>query len=280
MHEFLSRLKTMIFSKLQSVVETTDISILSFYALSQSECKISLLNVTDFSVKIYVKFIILNNVERLKTELNLQELTNQSNYFNIEKSNDVDSVYLPVRLQFAVPRQCAMIETVTHAAVTLFPPLRTIPGLTGGVDTGYGNVFFCITLIKIKTMPKIQSNAHDRNELSIYLKLFTLTGITWLLQVVDSFFIVSALSYIVVILNGFQGLFIFISYTCNRRVIKLYRERFFKSDYSISSSTHSSSLTRSTHRSTTDNYNTVHINNSGIRPIITLLYTLSTEEHV
>ncbi|KAJ8304614.1 hypothetical protein KUTeg_018197 [Tegillarca granosa] len=133
-------------------------------------------------------------------------------------------------------------------------------------------------MIKIKTMPKIQSNAHDRNELSIYLKLFTLTGITWLLQVVDSFFIVSALSYIVVILNGFQGLFIFISYTCNRRVIKLYRERFFKSDYSISSSTHSSSLTRSTHVNTISSTDSPKITQQNMCDNIDLKL-LNTEEH-
>jgi hypothetical protein len=38
---------------------------------------------------------------------------------------------------------------------------------------------------------------------------------------VDSFLPLSFLSYIVAILNGLQGLFLFLSYVCNGRVFRL-----------------------------------------------------------
>ncbi|KAJ8313132.1 hypothetical protein KUTeg_009315 [Tegillarca granosa] len=57
-------------------------------------------------------------------------------------------------------------------------------------------------------------------------KLFTLTGISWIFQIIDSFLPLSAFSFIVTIFNGFQGLFVFLSYICNKRVFNLYKTLF------------------------------------------------------
>ena len=84
-------------------------------------------------------------------------------------------------------------------------------------------VFYAFTLYKIMSCPHIESTSGNKTHFSVYIKLFSITGLTWILQIIDTFLEVSILSYIVSVLNGLQGLFIFVSYVCNARVIKMWR---------------------------------------------------------
>ncbi|CAC5383742.1 MTH [Mytilus coruscus] len=81
---------------------------------------------------------------------------------------------------------------------------------------------FGFTAYKLYTRPIIQSTANDKQDLFVYIKLFSLTGITWIGQIVDSFIPLSVFSFVVTLLTGLQGLFIFLSFVCNKRVINLY----------------------------------------------------------
>ncbi|KAL5014533.1 hypothetical protein ScPMuIL_008803 [Solemya velum] len=85
--------------------------------------------------------------------------------------------------------------------------------------------FFIATLYGLSKSPKIPGRDSSRNRrlCLVYLKLYTITGITWILQVVNSLVTVSVLSYTVNILNAAQGVFIFFSFTCNQRVVRLYK---------------------------------------------------------
>jgi hypothetical protein len=83
-------------------------------------------------------------------------------------------------------------------------------------------VFYIITIYKILSVPHIERSSGNRSHLSVYIKLFSLTGLTWILQIVDTFLEMSILSYLVAVLNGLQGLFIFLSYVCNARVLKMW----------------------------------------------------------
>jgi hypothetical protein len=83
-------------------------------------------------------------------------------------------------------------------------------------------VFYIITIYKILSVPHIENSSGNRSHLSVYIKLFSLTGLTWILQIVDTFLEMSILSYLVAVLNGLQGLFIFLSYVCNARVLKMW----------------------------------------------------------
>ena len=87
-------------------------------------------------------------------------------------------------------------------------------------------IFFSISAYKIKTSPKVASTNSIKIEFSTYLKLFMLTGFTWIAQIVESFLPISAFSVVVAILNGSSGLCIFLSYTMNERVRMFYRKRF------------------------------------------------------
>ena len=109
--------------------------------------------------------------------------------------------------------------------------------------------FFVFTAVKIKNTPKVQKNKPDNLQVIVYCKLFVLTGLTWIIQVVDTFLLESFLSYLSVIFNCSQGIFIFLSYTCNKRVFMLYKQLCRKrSTYANSGSTSGAgrNMTRST----------------------------------
>ncbi|OWF39937.1 uncharacterized protein LOC110464408 [Mizuhopecten yessoensis] len=82
--------------------------------------------------------------------------------------------------------------------------------------------FFTRTALKIKGTPKVESTQEKRNDFVIYVKLFSLTGITWILLVIDTLFSVSAFSFLVVFFTVCQGLFVFVSFVLNKRVLKRY----------------------------------------------------------
>ncbi|KAJ8304631.1 hypothetical protein KUTeg_018214 [Tegillarca granosa] len=140
---------------------------------------------------------------------------------------------------------CPMIIVILNILITFF--------VTGLQNIGYGNnkcfitsltsyivtmlvpvivlcilniYFFVVTGYKIKNTPRVQCNQSDRHNFIVYVKLFTLTGISWIFQIIDSFLPLSAFSFIVTIFNGFQGLFVFLSYICNKRVFNLYKTLF------------------------------------------------------
>ncbi|KAL5014524.1 hypothetical protein ScPMuIL_008794 [Solemya velum] len=86
-------------------------------------------------------------------------------------------------------------------------------------------LLFIATLYGLSKSPKIPGRDFSRNRrlCLVYLKLYTITGITWILQVVNSLVTVSVLSYTANILNAAQGVFIFLSFMCNQRIVRLYK---------------------------------------------------------
>lgn len=86
-------------------------------------------------------------------------------------------------------------------------------------------LMFSITFHYIRKTPKVESSK-DRNEFSIFLKLFLLTGVSWILLVVDGFFEISLFTFLATIINGSQGVFLFISYVCNKKVLRALKQKF------------------------------------------------------
>ncbi|XP_061175569.1 uncharacterized protein LOC133184496 [Saccostrea echinata] len=86
-------------------------------------------------------------------------------------------------------------------------------------------IMFSITFHCIRKTPKLKSSK-DRHEFSIFFKLFLLTGITWLLVILDGFFEISLFSFLATIVNGSQGVFLFISYVCNWKVLGMLKNKF------------------------------------------------------
>ncbi|KAK3602166.1 hypothetical protein CHS0354_013233 [Potamilus streckersoni] len=116
-------------------------------------------------------------------------------------------------------------------------------------------VYFIIATLRIRWSPNVRSS-NDGRDFFIYLKLFSITGVTWILQIVDAQFQVIAVSFIATAINACQGIFIFLSFVCNRRVRRLYEQLLCHRQFHISSGTwapstfrdrtKSSSLTTST----------------------------------
>lgn len=85
-------------------------------------------------------------------------------------------------------------------------------------------VMFSITFHYIRNTPKVQST-QDRHDFTIFMKLFLMTGVSWLFMIVDGFFNVSPFTFLATIVNGAQGVIIFVSFICNKRVFKLLKDK-------------------------------------------------------
>ncbi|KAL8606554.1 hypothetical protein ACOMHN_015594 [Nucella lapillus] len=155
---------------------------------------------------------------------------------------------------------------------------------TGGQDIGYGGKYcylstpvgvgvamgvpvaltlvtngtcFCLTVRTIRLSPKLLSKSReDERHVWVYLKLSTITGVTWILAFVVFFTEVVHLRYLFTLVNGLQGMFVCLSFVCNRRVAKLYLAC-CKGDHqprlsttTTSASAHSSTSSRNGHVST------------------------------
>ncbi|KAK6190239.1 hypothetical protein SNE40_002154 [Patella caerulea] len=84
-------------------------------------------------------------------------------------------------------------------------------------------IFLSLTIISIK---KSSNNARligkDQHHIMVYIKLSTLTGIFWTVDILSNFFLHDILSVLSTILNYGQGIFIFLSYMVNRRVANMW----------------------------------------------------------
>ena len=78
-------------------------------------------------------------------------------------------------------------------------------------------VVFRISKIRFET-----SQLHpERNYFLIYVRLSTLTGLTWIFGFVNLFFTLELLEYIFITLNASQGVFIMIAFVMNKRVFSV-----------------------------------------------------------
>ena len=108
-------------------------------------------------------------------------------------------------------------------------------------------IMFSITFHFIRNTPKVRSSK-ERNDLSIFFKLFILTGVSWVFVIVDGFFEVSPFTFLATIISGSLGIFIFISYVCHKKVFRLLSHRIRSSSktktYFSTSKTHVNSKSK------------------------------------
>ncbi|XP_072048307.1 adhesion G-protein coupled receptor D1-like [Amphiura filiformis] len=94
-------------------------------------------------------------------------------------------------------------------------------------------ILFGHTVVGIRSTKRATARLHQdtstlkrtTQELLIYIKIASLMGFTWIFGYVAAFTGIEALWYIFIILNSLQGVFIFISFMCNRRVGLLWSEK-------------------------------------------------------
>ncbi|XP_052250803.1 adhesion G protein-coupled receptor E2-like isoform X2 [Dreissena polymorpha] len=83
---------------------------------------------------------------------------------------------------------------------------------------------FIQVVIRIRNS-KIERNVqNDRNELLIFVKLSTITGMTWIFGIIYSFTEYIIFSYLFIVLNASQGVFLFFAFIVNKRVLGMILE--------------------------------------------------------
>ncbi|KAL3846713.1 hypothetical protein ACJMK2_017679 [Sinanodonta woodiana] len=89
-------------------------------------------------------------------------------------------------------------------------------------------VLYSLTFRSLRKNPGMRTNQAKRSEFFIFLRLFFITGISWILQVVDAVYVLTPLSYIVTFVNALEGVFILLAFVCNKRVLQLFKIRLYK----------------------------------------------------
>ena len=77
----------------------------------------------------------------------------------------------------------------------------------------------------IRSSPRVEGSV-DRNDFKIYLKLTTITGTAWVFLFIDTLNPLSVFSYVAATAGALQGVYIFIAFICNKKVLSLYKDRF------------------------------------------------------
>ena len=87
---------------------------------------------------------------------------------------------------------------------------------------------FIGVVIKVGRIPSMKTHStNDRNNFTIFIKLSTLTGITWCFGFLYQFSTIKVLAYAFVVLNASQGVFIMISFVLNKRVTGKLKSSYF-----------------------------------------------------
>ncbi|ESP02765.1 hypothetical protein LOTGIDRAFT_156711 [Lottia gigantea] len=94
-------------------------------------------------------------------------------------------------------------------------------GIPVAITIVSNSLFFIITVRSIRNCPKIEKSKQDEQHATVYIKLSTLTGITWTLGFLAIITGNQVLSYLFILINASQGIFLFISFVCNERIKKL-----------------------------------------------------------
>ena len=87
-------------------------------------------------------------------------------------------------------------------------------------------MFFILVTLNLTRTPKIKKSVkNDRNIFKILVKLSTITGLTWIFGLVYSFTGEEVLSYIFIVLNASQGVFLFFAFIATKSVVGMIRKR-------------------------------------------------------
>ena len=81
---------------------------------------------------------------------------------------------------------------------------------------------------KVQTMNTYESTL-NRSNVAIYVKLSSLMGLTWIIGFIAEVIQLSWFWYVFTVVNGLQGVFLFVSYVCNERTVKYIKVNWFRS---------------------------------------------------
>ena len=106
-----------------------------------------------------------------------------------------------------------------------------------GVAITANIIMFICVVYKVGKIPSVHVHRqHERNNVAIFTKLSTITGITWIFAFLYQFTAIEAFSYIFIILNGSQGVFIMTAFVANKRIARMFKNCFENSFHSSDTS--------------------------------------------
>lgn len=138
-------------------------------------------------------------------------------------------------------RKC-FISSKESVIATLIVPLTFL----SGIDI----ILYSVTVYRLRQRPNMDSSTTmTKKDLGIFIKLFTTTGCSWILQLINVFLYNDVVTVVIASINSLQGLYIFLAYVFNKRIYNMYMSKFrlWKSNTKIrspSTSLTSSSRTR------------------------------------
>ena len=135
-------------------------------------------------------------------------------------------VSVNVITSYIVTRGSSIGYGLTHCYIAFDDMLQYTFVIPTFVAVAANVAMFLYVIIALRRMPRVQSTRSQRNDLIIFVKLSSLTGVTWLLGFLYSWTGIVAFSYAFVLFCSTMGVFLFVSFVTNRRVLNLYKERF------------------------------------------------------
>ncbi|KAH9504886.1 hypothetical protein Btru_060914 [Bulinus truncatus] len=131
---------------------------------------------------------------------------------------------------------------VCYLDTTLLVALGFVLPLSVVVVTNVG--FFGVTVYTISRLENVKKHTkREQKNVHVYLRLSALTGISWALALIAEIPGVEFLRCVSIIVNGSQGLLIFLSYICNQRALTLWKHVFSKAGAESRSSRNITSTT-------------------------------------
>ncbi|KAH3753024.1 hypothetical protein DPMN_187653 [Dreissena polymorpha] len=87
-------------------------------------------------------------------------------------------------------------------------------------------VMYISVIVKIMRLPEMgENNSREKNNLKIFVKLSTITGLTWIFGIVYELTDVELFSLLFILFNASQGVLIMFSFVINKRVAGLLRKK-------------------------------------------------------
>lgn len=80
---------------------------------------------------------------------------------------------------------------------------------------------FCYVIFKVKRSSVRKNVQRGRSDLMIFVKISSITGIAWVVGIINIWLNLSVLDYVFSVTNASQGVFVFLSFVVNRRVKEL-----------------------------------------------------------
>ncbi|KAL5008158.1 hypothetical protein ScPMuIL_013739 [Solemya velum] len=107
--------------------------------------------------------------------------------------------------------------------------VRFIFALPVGLVVIANIIMFLVVVYRIHSLPSVKKHSvQERNNFLIYVKLSTLTGVSWMFEFIYQWTGITVFQYLSIVTSCGQGVFIMLSFVCNARVKDLYVSRWYK----------------------------------------------------